>query len=260
MLNDKVIVAGGVLLTILVAVTAFKFGAGTKSTKEKATTAQRRSTGAIVGTAALGARFNRFVNCALDKNLTSRERARCFNLQLPPAQRGRAGLAGRPGQPGRQGVPGGRGPRGPQGQPGSDGATGKQGDPGSPCLASVDPDCVGPKGDQGSSGSAGSPGERGPKGDVGSTGSAGPQGDPGKDSTVPGPQGGIGPQGPPGADSTVPGPAGPAGADGAPGATGATGPRGPAITSFTFSFVDGAGNQQTLTCTDPEGDLTYACQ
>jgi len=88
----------------------------------------------------------------------------------------------------------------------------------------VDPNCVGPAGDKGDAGPTGSSGERGPKGDLGATG---PQGD--------------------------------AGATGATGDTGATGPQGPAIQSFTFTFVDGAGNQQTLTCTDPEGDLTYAC-
>lgn len=250
--DEKVLIAGGIVLTIFVAIAAFKFGAGTKTTQEKATKAQKRSTGAIVGTAALGIRFNRFVNCALDTNLTSRQRARCFNLQLPVTQRGRPGLAGQRGVTGPQGVPGPHGPRGPKGDPG---AVGQSGDPGSPCLASLDPDCVGPPGPSGDKGDTGTAGERGPKGDLGATGPTGAAGDTGAtgktgDTGPAGSQGATGPQGDPGAT----------GATGPQGPTGPTGATGPAPAAFSFSFVDGAGNQQTLTCTDPEGDLTYACQ
>jgi len=170
---------------------------------------------------------------------------RCINLSLPTPQKGKNGQAG---QAGPKGPVGKRGPTGPKGDTGDRGAVGKQGDPGSPCLASVDPKCVGPQGDKGDAGPTGSSGERGPKGDLGATG---PKGDTGAD----GPQGPKGDTGATGAD----GPAGPAGAPGATGATGAQGPPGPPIASFTFTFVDGAGVQITLTCTDPEGDLTYTC-
>jgi hypothetical protein len=72
-----------------------------------------------------------------------------------------------------------------------------------------------------------------------------------------GPTGPPGTQGDRGAAGTD-GANGAAGADGAPGAqgaTGATGATGPPIASFTFT--DPAGVVQV--CTDPDGDLNYAC-
>jgi hypothetical protein len=93
--------------------------------------------------------------CLLRKGLTPQARAKCINLTLPVAQRGLPGLAGqqgRPGAVGNQGLPGVRGPAGPAGPRGSPGPLGPKGDP---CLASLDPDCMGPKGDVGKPGDAG---------------------------------------------------------------------------------------------------------
>jgi len=123
-----------------------------KSAKTESQTAKKRSNVAVGGAVAVNAKVNRVITCVLDRKRTAVERARCLNLQLPPTQRGAAGLAGQPGRPGPQGIPGQRGPQGPQGEPGpqgDQGAVGSQGDPGSPCLASVDPSCVGPSGAKG---------------------------------------------------------------------------------------------------------------
>jgi hypothetical protein len=223
------------------------------SAKSKAGTANRRID-------VLSARQVAGVKCLLNAH-SGPAAARCLNFTLPRGQKQK------PGQPGAAGRQGHQGPRGLQGPPGRTvrgprGLPGRPGEDGRPCLASLDPKCVGPKGDPGDSvtGPAGSQGERGEKGDPGRgptdaeiagavsrfcssrNDCVGARGPAGADSTVPGPQG------PPGAPSTVPGP------------QGAAGP--PVATfTFTFTFVDGAGQQQTVTetCSDPDGDLNYAC-
>jgi hypothetical protein len=80
-------------------------------------------------------------------------------------------------------------------------------------------------------------GAKGPQGAVGPRGDRGPTG----------PRGATGPRGHRGRRGRK-------GPKGATGLTGAPGPTGPRPTAFTFQL-----NGQTLTCTDPEGDGTYAC-
>ena len=238
----------GLLIAVALLVGALNTGhTDKKATQAKTQSgkAQRRSTAAAAGTLVLRDRLAQMGRCLLRKGLTSQQRAKCINLTLPVAQRGLPGLAGqqgRPGAAGRQGLPGVRGPRGLPGKPGA------KGEDGAPCLASIDPACVGPKGDAGTAGEAGAKGD---KGDTGATGATGSKGDTGPAGAT-GDTGAQGPAGPPG-PAGDPGPAGPAGPQGA------TGPAGSAPASFTFTFVDGAGQQVTLTCSDPDGDLNYAC-
>ena len=242
----------GLLIAIALLIGALNTGhTDKKATQAKTQSGQakRRSTAAAAGTLVLRDRLAKMGRCLLRKGLTTQERAKCINLTLPVAQRGLPGLAGqqgRPGATGRQGLPGVRGPAGPKGD------RGPLGPKGDPCLASVDPTCVGPKGDSGTAGDAGAKGDKGEKGDTGATGAAGAKGDTGPAGAT-GNTGDTGPQGPPG-PAGDPGPAGPAGPQGA------TGPAGAAPASFTFTFVDGAGQQVTMTCSDPDGDLNYACQ
>lgn len=125
-------------------------------------------------------------------------------------------------------------------------------------------------------GKQGSPGIPGVNGSPGRPGARGLQGPPGKDAVFPfdrfvdavsaklapqlptsedvlkacadacvGPQGERGPQG----ETGKPGPQGDIGSPGPQGI------QGPPILSWTFTDATG----QTQTCTDPEGDLTYAC-
>ena len=233
----------GLLIAIALLIGALNTGhTDKKATQAKTQSGQakRRSTAAAAGTLVLRDRLAKMGRCLLRKGLTTQERAKCINLTLPAAQRGLPGLAGqqgRPGATGRQGLPGVRGPAGPKGDP---------------CLASVDPTCVGPQGDSGKAGDAGAKGDKGEKGDTGAAGATGAKGDTGPAGAT-GDAGAQGPQGPPG-PAGDPGPAGPAGPQGA------TGPAGAAPASFTFTFVDGAGQQVTMTCSDPDGDLNYACQ
>jgi hypothetical protein len=111
------------------------------------------------------------------------------------------------------------------GTEGRAGAQGKRGAPGAPGER-------GPQGEPGATGSQGAQGSQGEAGQRGEPGEAGPRGEKG-DRGEPGPPG---PQGPPGEP-------GQPGAAGAPGAPGAVSPF-----SFSFSFVDGAGVEQTRMC------------
>ena len=108
------------------------------------------------------------------------------------------------------------------------------------------PGPVGPVGPRGADGSDGTDGKTivGPPGPVGAPGVVGP----------PGPEGPPGPQGAPGADgATGPqGPQGPAGPQGPPGEDGKDG-KPPASITFTVLGI-------TYACTDPDGDLVYACE
>lgn len=88
-------------------------------------------------------------------------------------------------------------------------------------------------------GPAGPPGLDGPPGAQGADGPAGARGLAGADGT-------------PGAD----GAAGTPGAPGTPGTPGATGATGPAIASWTWTDPTSG---VVFTCTDPDGDLNYAC-
>jgi hypothetical protein len=261
-IDFRVAVAGvGLLIALALFIGALNTGHTDKKAdkaKQESATAKKRSTGAAAGTLILRNRLALMGRCLLRKGLTPQARAKCINLTLPVAQRGLPGLAGqqgRPGAVGRQGLPGVRGPRGLPGRPGAKGRDG------APCLASLDPDCVGPKGDPGESvtGPAGSQGERGEKGDPGRAPTdaeidgavsrfCAPRNDckgpAGADSTV------AGPPGPPGAASTVPGPAGANGRDAQP---------------FTFSFTDATGAQHTCTIDPFAGaavvqPCNYACQ
>jgi len=243
----------GVLVTILVAVVAFQFGSNAKSVSNdaaKAPQAQKQARRATVKATQAQVQGNQIVKCLLNSRGPKRA-ARCLNLTLPNPQPGPTGQAGQPGRrglPGAQGSPGSQGLpglRGPKGDPGSPGQNGQNG---APCLASIDPECVGPKGDTGAQGDKGAPGDAGAtgapgaKGDTGAQGATGDTGAPGSTGAQ-GPPGDPGPQGPQGAT----GPQGPPGANGSPPA------------SFSFTFVDGVGAQVTLTCTDPDGDLNYTC-
>jgi hypothetical protein len=212
------------------------------SAKKESRTAKRRATAAVALSVGQRNKARDMVLCLLNTHKTNSERAKCLNLTLPAASRNLPGIAGRPGGRGPQGAPGvgRRGPRGPTGP------RGPLGPKGNPCLASLDPLCVGPAGEPGKTGD---PGEQGKQGDTGATGAKCDTGAAG----AAGKTGDTGPQGPPG-PAGGPGPAGPAGPQGAPG------PQGPAVASFTFSFVDAAGVQQTRTCSDPDGDLNYTCQ
>jgi hypothetical protein len=238
----------------LVIAAALLVGAlNTGHTDNKADKAQTKAKKADTKANVVAARQTAAVKCLLNSRTPARA-ARCLNITLPPRAKQQ------PGQPGAAGRQGGQGARGLQGPPGRTvrgprGLPGRPGKQGAPCLASLDPECVGPKGDPGEAvtGPAGSQGERGEKGDPGRAPT---------DSEVEGavsrycaPRNNcVGAQGPAGADSTVPGP------QGSTGATGATGATGPPVASFTFSFIDGAGVQQTRTCVDPDGDLNYTCQ
>ena len=254
---QKLLPALGVILLLALllnscAVKKTKTTAG--SAKSQSTKAQRRSTGAAVGTAVVNAKLNRALRCILRGG---NQAARCLNLTLPPAQRGLPGIKGQQGVQGPRGLPG----IGRPGRPGRQGARGPRGIPG------VTPDPPAPI--------PGPPGENASQADVAAavaefcagaaTPCKGAKGEPGRPPTDPEVRDAISfycasrneCRGPAGADSTVPGPAG---APGQAGATGATGATGPAPASFTFSFVDGQGAQQTLTCSDPENDLSYVCQ
>ena len=234
--DEKVLVAGGILLTLIVAVAAFKFGAGTKTTKEKAQRSERKATTANQRALDAQVQGNQIVKCLLNSKGPKRA-ARCLNLTLPVPQPGPTGQAG---QPGKRGLPGSRGATGAQGLPGLRGPKGDPGSPGrngqngQPCLASIDPDCVGPKGatgDTGAKGDTGATGDTGAKGDTGATGAKGDPGANGADGP-PGPVGPQGPQGPPG----DPGPQGPQGPQGPPGQPCAN----------TVTAVDPAGNPVTV--------------
>lgn len=241
---------------LLIGVGLFIGALNTGHTENKADKAQTQgkkaerkakvATGGVVG---VNAKVNRIVRCVLNRKLSSAEHARCLNLTLPPAQRGLPGIVGQPGKTGPQGVPGVRGPVGRRGPKGDPGPLGPKGDP---CLASLDSECVGPKGESGKAGDTGAKGDKGEAGAPGEPGVAGSKGDTGPAGAA-GKTGETGPPGPPG-------PAGDPGPPGPTGSAGATGAAGPAVASFTFSFVDGAGVQQTRTCSDPDGDLNYACQ
>lgn len=155
---------------------------------------------------------------------------------------------------------------------------------------------LGPRGLPGTAGTRGPIGAPGPRGPMGIRGERGEQGLPGADSKVPGPTGATGPQGAQGPEPTraqvlqaardfcaeqegrcivsvaridaalerycsthecrgSAGPTGPQGPAGADGAQGPPGPPGPGVGSFTFTDATG----QTQSCTDPEGDGSYAC-
>lgn len=237
----------GVLVTILVAVLAFKLGSNAKSVSNDAAKAPKAQKQAVraQGTANQAQEQATGVAKCLLNSRGPKRAARCLNLTLPVPQPGATGQAGRPGpqgRPGAQGLPGLRGERGPKGDPGDIGPQG------TPCLASIEPDCTGPKGDTGAAGDKGATGDTGAQGATGAKGDTGAQGATG-DTGAPG---ATGAQGPPG----DPGPQGPQGATGPQGPPGANGSP-PA--SFSFTFVDGVGAQITMTCTDPDGDLNYTC-
>lgn len=143
----------------------------------------------------------------------------------------RSGGPAAEGVPGAAGLPGLTGDRGPRG---FDGAPGSRGEPGP----------IGLRGETGATGAAGPAGGDGAQGPAGADGAAGVNG-------VDGGQGPPGPPGPAGADGGT----GPAGVDGG---QGPAGPPGPGPTSFSFTFGNG-GNQTTVVCTDPDGDLVYEC-
>lgn len=99
----------------------------------------------------------------------------------------------------------------------------------------------------------------GPPGPAGVDGRDGRHGLDGKDGAAgqPGPPGAVGGPGPEGDTGATgePGATGPPGAQGEPGPAGAPGQPGPAPASFAFTL-----GAITWTCTDPDGDLAYACQ
>jgi hypothetical protein len=248
-IDFRVAVAGvGLLIALALFIGALNTGHTDKKAdkaKQESATAKKRSTGAAAGTLILRNRLALMGRCLLRKGLTPQARAKCINLTLPVAQRGLPGLAGqqgRPGAVGKQGLPGVRGPAGPQGP------RGPLGPKGDPCLASVDPDCVGPPGPLGKTGDPGTPGEAGKTGDTGATGAKGDTGPAG----ATGKTGADGPPGPPGPQGD-PGPAGPAGPQGA---TGATGPA-----PSQFAFPNGVTPGVPFTCTpDPNVANGYVCQ
>lgn len=210
-----------------------------KDAKTKAKTTDKRVD-------VVSARQTAAIKCLLNSKTPTRA-ARCLNITLPRGRKqqpGQPGAAGRPGQPGRQGNPGLQGPRG---RPGSRGPTGPKGEP---CLASLEPECVGPQGTNGSDGKPGDPGAKGEKGDPGQAGDKGATGNAGATGAT-GATGDTGPQGAQGATGPAgdPGPAGPAGPQGP------AGPAGPEPASFTF-VVAGV----TITCVDPDNDGNYTCQ
>jgi collagen triple helix repeat protein len=200
---QKLLPAAGIVLLLAIFINSCAVrdakDTGTKAQK-KSTTANKKATQSKAGTAVVNAKVNRVIRCLLRR----KDKARCLNITLPPAQRGLPGLAGKPGQRGPQGLPGTRGPQGPKGDKGIPGAKGD------PCLGSIDPVCVGPKGPTGTQGEKGA---QGAKGEPGAAGAAGPKGDKGES----GAKGDTGPTGP----------TGPAGPQGDPGAQGPQGPQGP---------------------------------
>lgn len=243
--NEREMIVAGVIVTAIVAVGAFRLGSSAKNVSNNAAKAPRAQKQArrAQGTAIQAQQQATGVAKCLLNSRGPRRAARCLNLTLPVPQPGRTGQAGQRGPAGRPGTPGLPGLKGERGPKGDQGIIGPKGDP---CLASVQPSCVGP---QGETGAQGATGDKGATGDTGATGAKG-------DTGATGATGDTGAQGPQG----DPGPQGPQGATGATGPQGPTGATGPAPASFSFTFVDGAGQQVTFTCTDADGDLNYQCQ
>jgi hypothetical protein len=232
-------VCAGLVLAIVMVVVFIAVIFRSDSAKEQAQTGELKAQGA-----------QRQANAVLDC-LTGPRPELCLSdlVKVSPASRGAAGRRGARGGTGPQGPlgpPGPRGRRGPRGIPGASpkppaplpGPAGADGAPGEPgraptmdeirqavdAFCDVDDRCRGARGQDGQDG-------RGP---TDAEIAAAVEAYCAARNQCQGPQGQTGS---PGADSTVPG------------------PQGPPVGSFTFT--DAVGVQQT--CTDPEGDGSYAC-